>query len=572
MKKLLVGIAVVVVVAVVGLAIVLLRVDVEQFRPQIESSLSQTLGRPVQVGKMALSLQRLAFTADDIRIGDDPAFAKEPFITADRLAVQVALWPLLTQRELQVKQLLLQQPSIHLIQSRKGRWNVESLGDALTASAAAPPSSAAPQSVRIDALRVEGGRLTLRFDDGSERQLTDLSLAANGLAADRAFAVKIEANSPNGAKARIDGTIGPLAAGNMLLTPFSARLDLDGFDLTSGMPGGGLAGALDYRGDLATRDGAITLTGKATVNRLRLYPDAAVAPAAVTFDHQATYDLKSRRGELGRGAFAIGASALAIGGRFDNRKAQMTLDLGIEGNALPVDDIQGLLPMLGMVLPEDSRLEGGTLKLSLHAQGKLDALTIAGPMRLEHSRLKGFSLGSKVSGVMALAGLRIPDDTVIESAAADVTLDAGGVTMRNIVAVITDLGRVTGEGSVNAQTQLDFRLRIQPDAALASGSSVAGGSVASALQGAIGKSNRDGIGLTVGGTAQQPQFKADTRALAGAVLSGLVAGKTGDPNAADATLDKAALKEKAADAVIKSLFGKKKKAEPEPEPTTEGKP
>jgi len=571
MKKLLIGIAVVVVVAIAGLAIVLLRVDVEQFRPQIESSLSQTLGRPVQVGKMALSLSRLAFTADDIRIGDDPAFAKEPFVTADRLAVQVALWPLLTQRELQVKQLLLQQPRIRLIQSRKGRWNVESLGEALAASAATPPSSAAPQCVRIDALRVEGGQLTLRFDDGSERQLTDLSLAADGLAADRAFTVKIGASGPGGAKARIDGTLGPLAAGDMLLTPLRARLDLDGFDLASGAPGGGLAGALDYRGDLAARDGAITLTGKATVDRLRLYPDAAVAPAAVTFDHQATYDLNSRRGELGRGAFAIGASALAIGGRFDNRKAQMTLDLGIEGNALPVDDVQGLLPMLGMVLPEDSRLEGGTLKLSLHAQGKLDALTIAGPMRLEHSRLKGFSLGSKVSGVMALAGLRIPDDTVIESAAADVTLDAGGVTMRNIVAVITDLGRLTGEGSVNAQTQLDFRLRIQPDAALASGSSVAGGSVASALQGAIGKSNRDGIGLTVSGTAQQPQFKADTRALAGAVLSGLVAGKTGDPNAADATLDKAALKEKAADAVIKSLFGKKKKAEQEPEPAAEDK-
>lgn len=569
MKKLLLGIAIVLVVGIVGLGVALMRVDIAQFRPRIESSLSASLGRPVTVGDMALSLRQLAFTADDIRIGDDSGFGKEPFVSADRLSVQVALWPLLSQGAVQVTQLGLEHPRIHLIQNKKGRWNFESLGEALAANAAAPPSAVAPTSMRIDALRVSAGELRIRFDDGSERTLSDLRIAADGLAADRAFTASISANAAAGAHAQIDAQVGPLAEGDMLLTPLTAQLALSGFDLGSGVAGGGLAGALGYRGDASLTNGVLRLTGNATLERLRLYPDAAAAPAPVTFAHQLEYDLNARRGDLSRGEFAIGAAKLAISGKLDNRKTNMSLDLGIEGKALPVDEVQGLLPMLGIVLPEDSKLEGGTLNLSLRAKGGIDALRISGPMRLERSRLKGFSLGGKISGVLSLAGLRVPQDTVIESAAADMTLDAAGVTMRNIVAVIAELGRLTGEGTVDAQSQLDFRLRIQPDAALAAGSSVGGGSVAAALQGVVGKSSRDGIGLTIGGNADQPKFKVDSGAVAGALISGLVAGRTGSGDAAGANIDNATLKEKAADALVKGLFGKKKKTEPEPEPATD---
>src|SRR3546814_7442245 len=101
MKKLLLGIALLVVIAVGGLAVALMTVDVDQFRPRIQTSLSSTLGRPVSIGKMTLSLRELAFTADAIEIGDDPAFAQQPFVKADRLAVQVAPWPLISKRELQ---------------------------------------------------------------------------------------------------------------------------------------------------------------------------------------------------------------------------------------------------------------------------------------------------------------------------------------------------------------------------------------------------------------------------------------------------------------------------------------
>src|SRR3546814_3776385 len=81
----------------------------------------------------------------------------------------------------------------------------------------------------------------------------------------------------------------------MMNSPLSANLSLDGFDLASGIPGGGLAGKLAYRGKLSASAGKIDLDGSATLDALRLFPDAAVAPAPVRFarSEEQTSELQS---------------------------------------------------------------------------------------------------------------------------------------------------------------------------------------------------------------------------------------------------------------------------------------
>lgn len=558
MKKLLLGIALLVVIAVGGLAVALMTVDVDQFRPRIQTSLSSTLGRPVSIGKMTLSLRELAFTADAIEIGDDPAFAKQPFVKADRLAVQVAPWPLISKRELQVTHLILERPVIRLVQGRKAAWNFASL-----ASGEVQTDTQAP-ALRIGSLRITDGTVAIAFADGSQSTLSDLDVNADNLSMDSTFPLKITGIGPGGAQIAIDAQVGPLLADNLMNSPLNANLSLDGFDLASGIPGGGLAGKLAYRGKLSASAGKIDLDGSATLDALRLFPDAAVAPAPVRFAHRTSYDLGTRRGQISNGELSLGAAALALAGQLDNRGKQLRVDLDITGKALAVDEVQGLLPMLGIVLPENSQLQGGQLNLDLNARGALDALVISGPVTLQDSQLKGFSLGGKLAGLMTLAGINPPADTQIKSASTQVRVDPAGVKLDDILAIITGIGQVTGTGTIDAKQNLDFNLRIAPDAALAaSGDAAASSSVAMALQGALGRSSRDGIGLKVGGSADHPKFTLETRAVAGAVLSGLLAGKSGDPAAA-ASLDTEALQDKAADAVLKGLFGKKKK---EPPPT-----
>src|SRR3546814_13834426 len=87
------------------------------------------------------------------------------------------------------------------------------------------------------------------------------------------------------------------------------------FDLASGIPGGGLAGTLAYRGKHSASAGKIDLDGSATLDALRLFPDAAVAPAPVRFAHRTSYDLATRRGQNSNGEFSLGAAALALAGQ-----------------------------------------------------------------------------------------------------------------------------------------------------------------------------------------------------------------------------------------------------------------
>ena len=64
--------------------------------------------------------------------------------------------------------------------------------------------------------------------------------------------------------------------------------------------------------------------------------------------------------------------------------------------ACPVDELEAMLPALGVVLPSGSKLQGGTLSADLAINGPLDKLVIAGPVRLSNTKLAGFDMGSKL--------------------------------------------------------------------------------------------------------------------------------------------------------------------------------
>ena len=70
-------------------------INVNSFRPKIESEASSALGRQVTVGNLSLSLFSGHVEADNIAIADDPAFSKSPFVTAQSLKIGVELMPLI---------------------------------------------------------------------------------------------------------------------------------------------------------------------------------------------------------------------------------------------------------------------------------------------------------------------------------------------------------------------------------------------------------------------------------------------------------------------------------------------
>ena len=70
-------------------------IDVNSFRPKIESELTNATGRQVTLGKLSLSILSGTVGVEDVSIADDPAFSKSPFITAKSLEVGVEVMPLI---------------------------------------------------------------------------------------------------------------------------------------------------------------------------------------------------------------------------------------------------------------------------------------------------------------------------------------------------------------------------------------------------------------------------------------------------------------------------------------------
>src|SRR5215467_10491930 len=136
MKRLLKWISIVIAVLSVVVLVLPFLIDVNMFRPRIESELTSALGRKVTVGNLRLSLWSGSLAADNISIADDPAFSNRPFVRADALNVGVNLVPLVFSKKLEVRDITLTRPQVSLMRTPQGKWNFSSLGSQAGGTAA----------------------------------------------------------------------------------------------------------------------------------------------------------------------------------------------------------------------------------------------------------------------------------------------------------------------------------------------------------------------------------------------------------------------------------------------------
>lgn len=553
LKRLLIGTVVVVVaVALLGAAVLVL-VDADRFRPQIETTLSETLGRDVTLGKLGVSIWTGSLDADTIRIGEDPAFGKQAFVSAKSLALGVRLWPLLSRREVQVTSLALDSPVVTLRQNSAGLWNFSSLarGKEIDEAQSATPEYAA--KVSVDRLSVKNGRVEVERAGGDKLSFADVRLDAEQLRSDAAFPFTASAKQAGAGTLELDGELGPWNAIDASRTPLDAHLQIHDVDLAAaGLVGGsdGIGGIVDTDSRVRSKDGVIRSSGTIDVRKLKLIAAGSPASQALRIDYKASYQLAARTGRVDDTTIGSGAARISVNGTFDNRKNALRLDLHAAGQKLPVDDVQALLPAFGVILPEKSKLDGGLLGIDLEAKGALDALSIGGPVTLENTLLKGFSLGSKLGSALSLAGIKTPRDTTIRHADTTISMRPSGVTLDPLNAEIVDLGKIMGQGSMTADGSLDFRMRVLLDSSVTAGQDNrgAGGLLGKLLGGAPD----DGIGVRVTGTASEPRFKVDSRAAIGMLGAGLSA--LDDRKSTDDASDKSSGKDKRPEDLFKDLL------------------
>lgn len=102
-------------IVVLGLFAILIAlpflINANEFRPALESRLTEAIGRPVKLGGLHLALFSGGVTADDLSVADDPAFSPNPFLRAKSLKVSVEMFPLIFSRKLNVTALTIDRSS-----------------------------------------------------------------------------------------------------------------------------------------------------------------------------------------------------------------------------------------------------------------------------------------------------------------------------------------------------------------------------------------------------------------------------------------------------------------------------
>ena len=523
---------------VVGIVIALLIVmaiaipffiNVNSFRPQIESNLSEALGRPVKVGNLSLSILSGSVGADQLSIADDPKFSNAPFIQAKSLKVGVELMPLIFSKRLNVTHLIIDQPEVALLRNREGIWNFSSLGNQAGQPKAAAKSSdsASPGNLNVAKLELVDGKVTFGSVPARRKPIVydKLNVTIKDFSFTTAFPVVASAQLPGGGSLKVDGSAGPINPNDASLTPVRGKVNLSKLDLSQSAlvdPELGITGTADFDGNLNSDGHVAKANGTVKGTNLKLVPKGSPSTQPIQIVFTVEHDLQSETGKLVQGDVAIGKALAKLTGTYDMHGDVTTVRMRLDGQAMPVDDLEAALPAVGVVLPTGSRLKGGNLSIDLTSVGPVDKLVSTGTVKMTNTALAGFNLGSKLSAISALSGKQTGNDTTIQNLSADVRYAPEGTRLDKIDLIVPAIGTVTGAGTVSPSNALDFKML----ANLSGG--VAGG--LSQMAGLGGGKGSGGIPISIGGTTSNPTFMPDMKGLVGNQLKSLVpTGKGNNP-------------------------------------------
>jgi AsmA protein len=450
---------------VIGVLVVLLAVapfviPVDAFRPTIEEKASAALGRSVHLGRLSLSLFSGSLSAEDLAIGDDPAFSESPFLTAKSLKVGVEILPLLFSRTLNVTGVTIDAPEVTLLRTPAGQWNFASLAR-LGGKSDATQTQAAPD-VSIKKIELVNGRIVVARKGSEKRSTYDhVAISASDVSMASAFPVTLSADLPSGGKLTLDGRAGPLDRRDASLTPMSAKLVVKSLNLaTTGFldSSAGLGGLVDLDSAFESQGGEAAVKGTATLSKALLVAGGSPAgvPVTVTFDTK--YNLRSSVGVLNPSVLAIGKAAARLSGTYNTVAETTLVQVRMRAADMPASDLQAFLPALNLTLPRGSSLQAGTLSTDLQIAGPVNKLIISGNIGVLSAKLAGFDLGSKMATVAQLAGVKTGRDLDIEKLTTELRVAPNGVEATNFVLVVPGLGTLTGAGTVDARNQLDFKM------------------------------------------------------------------------------------------------------------------
>jgi len=534
MKRFFLVIGILIGVLLLAVAALPFLIDANRFRPLLESELKKGLGREVKLGDLKLALFSGGVTASDLAIADDPKFNHDSFLSAKALTITVDLGPLIFSRKLNVKGIMIDQPSIALLQAPSGLWNFSSLGPSAAArdkSTAAPGTqSAAPGlDLSVNLLKIVDGRIVLgKTDRKVKPEVFDkVNIEVQDFSATSVFPFSLAATATGGANLKLQGKAGPINSADTAATPLEAALTVTHLDLArSGfLPATGFAGLVSLNGNFASTGQNVQLKGNVSAEQLVLARNGSPAKKPVGFDFDLEHDLQKHAGALRRGQVHIGAATASLTGTYQMEGESVLLNVKFSGPNMAIPELEVMLPALDIVLPAGSSLQGGTVAANFTVVGPTDRLVTDGSIGVKDTRITGFDLGKNMALVSKLAGIKNGPNTEIQTFGANVHIDPTGIRSENIQLIAPEIGELNGVGTVSATHALDFKMTAK----------VHTGGVLAVM------GTNTTVPFKIEGTSSDPKFEPDIKGIAVDKIKSIEGGAG-----------------KAAGDLIKGIFGGKK--------------
>jgi AsmA protein len=526
MKRALKIIGIIIVVLIVIVIAIPFFIDANTFRPKLESELTEALGRQVKVGDLSLSLFSGSVEADNISIADDPAFSRSAFVQAKSLKVGVEMIPLIFSKTLNVTELTLNDPQIALIKSENGdKWNFSSLGgsnpSAPTKGQQPAPSTKAQQTPKeqkksaetsgsnpnlsVAKLNVNNGKLTVsQVGDNTKRVYDKVDIEVTNFAFTSSFPFQMTANTPSGGNMKVSGHAGPIDAEDAAQTPLDAKLNVHNANLaTSGFvdPAAGISGIADVDANLKSNGRTANVNGTVKATNLQVVKKGSPAGRPVDVKFTVAHDLVKETGDIRQCDISMGQAVSHLTGTYDVHGKVTVVNLKLSGQNMPVDDLEAMLPAVGVVLPPKATLKGGHLDVNLASSGAVDKLVSTGSVKMQNTQLANFDLGQKMAAISAISGKNTGNDTTIQNFSSDVKMAPAGTAANNINLTVPAIGVLTGDGTVSPANELAFKMKAQ----------VSGMAVP--------------FGIT--GTTSDPKFTPDVKGIAGGLLQNVLSQQQG---------------------------------------------
>jgi AsmA protein len=367
----------------------------------------------------------------------------------------------------------------------------------------------------------------------------------------------VSAQLPGGGGLSANGKVGPFNLQNNAATPMDAQVTLKHVDLaTAGVlpADAGIGGMADLQAQVQSNGQTLNATGSTQIAGIKLAKDGQPSAKPVQLQFAVTQNEQAMTGQVQRATFTVGRATINMDGTYQTAGPTTAINLKVNGDAVPIDDLVAFLPAVGVRLPQGSALKGGTLTTALTVSGSSANPVISGPVRLNNTQLAGFDLGSKLQTLSQLTGGKMGSatgsGTNIRSLSMNIREAGGAIQTDNIALDVAGVGTATGAGNVSAAGALNYNVVLKltglvagssgnaPAAAAGGGKAallgglagmIPGGGAAGgfgSLGGLAGIALKNGIPVAIGGTTSNPTFAPNLGGLTKGIGAGALSGKT----------------------------------------------